>query len=90
MTWPDYMDASTLARRLDVSPGYIEQLVRRGCIPPPVKVGDARRFRWSDVDKWLLGVQHEHDNTVSDEFSRRLSDANNRSAASRAQSNGAR
>jgi predicted DNA-binding transcriptional regulator AlpA len=51
--WPDYLKLRTLAKRLDLEVGAVEQLVARGLLPPPVKVGDANLWRWSDVDSYL-------------------------------------
>lgn len=34
MTWPAYMRIETLARYLDQSVRYVEQLERRGLLPP--------------------------------------------------------
>ena len=51
--WPDYLKLRTLAKRLDLELGAVEQLVQRGLLPPPVEVGDARLWRWSDVDSFL-------------------------------------
>ena len=47
---PDYCDRDTLARRLDMTPGYVDQLVKRGILPDPVTIGEAKRWRWADVD----------------------------------------
>jgi hypothetical protein len=55
--WPDYCSRETLAARLDVAPYYIDQLVKRGLLPPPtVTLGEAPRWRWADVEKYILGV----------------------------------
>lgn len=57
MSRPEYCSRETLARLLDMKkPGYIDQLVRRGILPAPQKVGDALRWRWETVDKMLQGV----------------------------------
>lgn len=50
MTWPDYMKRETLAKRMDLAEGAIDQLVKRGVLPPPVAIGDALRWRWVEVD----------------------------------------
>lgn len=56
--WPDYMKRETLAKRLNLAAGAIDQLVTRGLLPPPITVGDALLWRWADVDSWLQRGQH--------------------------------
>lgn len=56
--WPDYCSRETLAKRLDVSVSAIDQYVKRGAIPSPVHVGDALRWRWSEVDAMLRGASN--------------------------------
>jgi hypothetical protein len=58
---PDYCDRETLARRLDMTPGYVDQLVKRGILPGPVAIGEAKRWRWADVDAALRsGATGDH------------------------------
>lgn len=54
--WPDYMKRETLARRLDLAPGAVDQYVKRGLLPMPHKIGEAQLWCWSEVDNWLRGV----------------------------------
>lgn len=55
--WPDYCSRETLAARLDVAPSYIDQLVKRGLLPPPtLMLGEAPRWRWAEVEKYMHGV----------------------------------
>jgi hypothetical protein len=51
--WPDYCKKATLARRLDLPVGAIDQMVKRGLLPPPVSVDDAMLWRWETVDSFL-------------------------------------
>lgn len=53
--WPDYLKKETLARRLDLEIGAIDQYVKRGLIPSPHKVGEALLFCWAEVDSFLRG-----------------------------------
>ncbi len=53
--WPDYMDKATLARRLDLKPGAVDQYVKRGLLPDPVCIGEAVRWSWRDVESFLRG-----------------------------------
>lgn len=59
---PAYVTRETLARMLDMrEPGYVDQLVTRGLLPEPVMIGEAKRWRWADVDNRISGgaVGHE-------------------------------
>lgn len=53
MSWPDYCTRETLAKRLDLKPGYLDQLVKRGCLPPPRQVGEALLWAWVEVDTFI-------------------------------------
>jgi len=59
MAWPDYMTRETLANRLDLKPGAVDQYVRRGLLPQPIHIGEAVRWRWTEVDSWLRGVKED-------------------------------
>lgn len=51
-----YLSRKSLADRLDLAEGAIDQLVKRGILPDPVTIGEAKRWRWDDVDARLRGV----------------------------------
>lgn len=51
--WPDYCKKETLAKRLNLAVGAIDQLVQRGILPEPMRIGDALLWRWEDVDNRL-------------------------------------
>lgn len=53
--WPDYCKKETLARRLDLEIGAVDQYVKRGLLPSPHKVGEALLFCWTEVDSYLRG-----------------------------------
>jgi hypothetical protein len=53
------MKRETLAKRLNLAPGVIDQLVKRGLLPPPVRLGDAILWRWQTVDDFLMKRQVE-------------------------------
>ena len=44
--------AKELAERLGVHPNYIYSLAVAGQLPS-FRIGGNRRFRWSDVERWL-------------------------------------
>jgi len=78
--WPDFMTRETLAKRLDLKPAAVDQYVKRGCLPPARKVGDALLWSWSEVDTFIrTGKAGE---VVDDPYMRGLDAA--KAAASRA------
>jgi hypothetical protein len=48
---PDYVSRETLAYRLDMKVGAIDQLVKRGILPQPRVIGEALRWWWPEVDR---------------------------------------
>ena len=61
MIWPDYCTRETLAKRLELKPGAIDQLVTRGILPAPVMIGDALRWKWATVEQALEGTRRGMD-----------------------------
>lgn len=55
--WPDYMSKETLAARLDVEPGYVDQLEKRGLLGRAYFIGEAKRFRWPDVESAITSLE---------------------------------
>lgn len=53
---PDYVDRDGLAYRLSIRAGAIDQYVKRGILPPPIFIGEAKRWRWSAVEARIEGV----------------------------------
>ena len=62
---PDYVSAATLAHRLDCSESTIHSYVRRGLLPPPVKIGELVRWSWIRVARRIesleTGTEEPHD-----------------------------
>lgn len=79
-TWPDYCKRETLAKRLNLAVGAVDQLVSRGLLPPPIAVGEAKLWRWEDVDNWLQRGQPERVTPNDDPYLSRVSQS--REAAS--------
>lgn len=52
---PDWVSRETLAYRLDLAAGAVDQLVKRGILPEPHKIGEALRWRWSEIESRLSG-----------------------------------
>ena len=42
-----------VATLLGVSPSTVRRLVRRGLLPPPIRVGDSPRWLASELAAWL-------------------------------------
>ena len=79
MSWPDYCTRETLAKRLDLKPGAIDQYVKRGILPPPRMVGEAQLWCWVEVDNFIrTGKAGE---VVDDPYARGINAA--KAAASR-------
>lgn len=53
--WPDYCKKETLAKRLDLAVGAVEQLVKRGLLPSPHRCGEALLWYWPEVDSAIRG-----------------------------------
>lgn len=51
--WPLFAKRETLAACLDIEPAYVDQLVKRGVLPRPVRIGEADRWLIEDVKEWL-------------------------------------
>lgn len=51
---PAYCSAETLAYLLDVSRSTLDDCVRLGHLPEPLFVGASRKWRWEDVDAYIL------------------------------------
>lgn len=48
---PSYLSRSSLARELDCSESTVDEMVRRGVIPPPLRLSSGCvRWRWADID----------------------------------------
>lgn len=50
---PSYVSKATLAKELDMSVSTIDNLVQRGILPKPIKVGGSVRWNWAQVDASL-------------------------------------
>jgi predicted DNA-binding transcriptional regulator AlpA len=79
---PAFPSKATLARELDVAESTVDELVRRGMLPPPIKLtSGCVRWCWHDVeialaalkggpatgDPYLAGVQKLHHDDEQDD-----------------------
>lgn len=57
MTNPHYMSRSTLADALEISESTVDEMVKRGVLPKPVKLSaGCVRWRWETVDQALASM----------------------------------
>jgi len=49
----DLITADELARRLAISKRSLWRLRSAGCLPPPVRLGGAVRWRLEEIKKWI-------------------------------------
>lgn len=70
MTAPTpYLSRASLAAALEISESTVDEMVRRGVLPRPVKLSSGCvRWRWESVDRALasLGGEGDHGTTSGD------------------------
>lgn len=55
---PSFLSKATLARELDCAESTIDELVKRGLLPAPLKItSGVVRWRWDDVEKALAAIK---------------------------------
>lgn len=47
---PEYLSAESLGHYLDISRSSVDDYVKRGILPKPLRIGGSVRFRRSDVE----------------------------------------
>lgn len=69
MNIPAYITRARLAAELDIAESTVDDFVRRGVLPPPVKLtSGCVRWRWESVDKTLASMgKQENDSTPSED-----------------------
>jgi hypothetical protein len=64
-----YMTRETMAKTLDMKPGFFDQCVSRGIIPAATLLIDGSpRWRWETVDMILQGLQRSTETPVADPY----------------------
>ena len=53
---PDYVSAETLAYRLDCSERTVQDYVKTGLLPHPIKIGNLVRWYWPDVESYISAM----------------------------------
>lgn len=66
---PSFMSVATLARELDVSESTVHEMVRRGVLPPPLRLSSGCvRWNWTDVQTALNSLAPSAGGTAADPF----------------------
>jgi predicted DNA-binding transcriptional regulator AlpA len=69
---PSFVSKTTLAAELDIGESTVDELVKRGVLPKPIRIGGSARWSWSSVQQALnsMGAGNE----AADPFFKALSD----------------
>jgi predicted DNA-binding transcriptional regulator AlpA len=63
---PQYLSRTSLAATLEISESTLDEMVRRGVIPKPVKLSSGCvRFRWASVDAALASMSGNSDDVTN-------------------------
>ena len=69
------LSRAKLARALDVSESTVDELVRRGVMPRPIKLGGCVRWSLSMVEEAIASLSGTSDNTAADPYMAGVNDA---------------
>lgn len=73
---PSYVSVRSLARELDVSETTVSEMVRRGVLPPPLRLSSGCvRWCWADVERALGALSGGRFPADEDPFLRGVRDA---------------
>lgn len=65
---PAYLTRASLAAALEISESTVDEMVRRGVLPKPVKMSaGCVRWRWETVDRALASLGGEGDHVASND-----------------------
>jgi predicted DNA-binding transcriptional regulator AlpA len=53
---PSFLSKATLAAEFDISESTVDEWVRRGIFPQPVRLGGSVRWRWAEVSASIKPV----------------------------------
>lgn len=66
---PSYLSRATLAAELDISESTVDEMVRRGVLPKPIRLSSGCvRWSWLSVDSALASLASGGDDSPSDPF----------------------
>ncbi len=58
MTTPAYLSRASLAQELDMAESTVDEMVKRGVLPAPVKLSPGCvRYCWADVERALASLK---------------------------------
>ena len=58
MSTPAYLSRATLAKQLDCSESTVDEMVKRGVLPPPLRLSTGCvRWCWNDVENALASLK---------------------------------
>lgn len=82
---PAYLSRSTLAAQLDMSESTVDEMVRRGVLPRPLRLSNGCvRWSWSAVETALASLSGKGQHTPpEDPYLARIKDASKAKAESR-------
>ena len=81
---PAYMSKATLATALDISESTVDEMVRRGVLPKPVRLSSGCvRWRWESVDAALASMMPGAEGAASDPYLRGIKNATQKAAQGR-------
>lgn len=66
---PSYLSRSSLAAELDISESTVDEMVRRGVLPKPIRLSTGCvRWSWMAVESALASIAGTTDHATSDPF----------------------
>jgi predicted DNA-binding transcriptional regulator AlpA len=69
---PSFVSKSTLAAELDIGESTVDELVKRGVLPRPIRIGGSVRWCWATVQEALISMGTG--NGATDPFLKALND----------------
>jgi predicted DNA-binding transcriptional regulator AlpA len=66
---PSYLSRKSLARELDVSESTVDEMVRRGVLPRPLRLSSGCiRWNWACVREALASLEQTAENCATDPY----------------------
>jgi predicted DNA-binding transcriptional regulator AlpA len=66
---PAYLSRSTLARELDVAESTVDEMVKRGVLPPPIRLSaGCVRWEWKEVETALGSLKGKANPAEADPY----------------------
>lgn len=69
MTPTPYLSRASLAKAIEISESTVDEMVRRGVLPPPVRLSSGCvRWRWESVERALASLEPQGNNQPADPY----------------------